>query len=67
MSIYNNSKLKLYETCPRLFYLSSVLNLRRKSTYANLDRNEGSLWHEMLATWLNPDDPHNIVEVRMLI
>ena len=58
MSIYNNSKLKLYETCPRLFYLSSVLNLRRKSTYANLDRDEGSLFHEMLALWMNPDDPH---------
>ena len=42
MGIYNNSKLKLYETCPRLFYLGAVLNLRRKSTYANLDRDEGS-------------------------
>ena len=58
MGIYNNSKLKLYETCPRLFYLGSVLNLRRKSTYANLDRDEGSLMHEMLALWMNPDDPH---------
>lgn len=58
MGIYNNSKLKLYETCPRLFYLSSVLNLRRKSTYANLDRDEGSLFHEMLALWMNPDNPH---------
>lgn len=67
MGIYNNSKLKLYETCPRLFYLSSVLNLRRKSTYANLDRDEGSLWHEILATWLNPDDPHNDRLVRSLI
>jgi len=67
MGIYNNSKLKLYETCPRLFYLSSVLNLRRKSTYTNLDRDEGSLWHEILAAWLNPDDPHNDRLVRSLI
>ena len=58
MSIYNNSKLKLYETCPRLFFLGAVLNLRRKSTYANLDRDEGNLWHEMLAIWMDPKDPH---------
>ena len=67
MGIYNNSKLKLYETCPRLFYLSSVLNLRRKSSYANLDRDEGSLFHEMLALWMNPDDPHRNDLVRTCI
>ena len=67
MGIYNNSKLKLYETCPRLFYLGGVLNLRRKSTYTNLDRDEGSLFHEMLATWLNPDDPHRDELVRPII
>lgn len=67
MGIYNNSKLKLYETCPRLFYLGAVQNLHRKSTYADLDRDEGSLWHEMLAAWLSPDDPHNDRVVRILI
>ncbi len=67
MSIYNNSKLKLYETCPRLFYFGAVVNLRKKSTYANLDRDEGTLWHEMLAIWLNPDDPHNDGPVRVAI
>lgn len=67
MGIYNNSKLRLYETCPRLFYYGAVLNLRKKSTYANLDRDEGTLMHEMLATWLNPDDPMNDLEVRGLI
>ncbi len=67
MAVYNNSKLKLYETCPRLFYLGAVLNLRRKSTYANLDRDEGSLMHEMLAAWMDPDDPHCNVKVNGLI
>ncbi len=67
MGIYNNSKLKLYETCPRLFYLGGVLNLRRKSTYANLDRDEGTLWHEMLAIWLDPEDPHRDDLVRAII
>ncbi len=67
MGIYNNSKLKLYETCPRLFYLGAVLNLRKKSTYANLDRDEGTLFHEMLAAWLSPDDPHRHSVVHEII
>ena len=67
MGIYNNSKLKLYETCPRLFYLGAVLNLRRKSTYADRDRDEGSLFHEMLALWMDPEDPHRDDLVREVI
>jgi len=67
MGIYNNSKLKDYETCPRLFYHKAVRNRRKKSTYANLDRDEGTLFHEMLAIWMNPDDPHDAGEVRTTI
>ncbi len=67
MSIYNNSKLKDYEVCPRLFYHKSVRNRRRKSTYAQLDRDEGTLFHEMLAVWMNPDDPNRDNLVRNII
>lgn len=67
MGIYNNSKLKLYESCPRLFYYGAVLNMRRKSSWADLYRDEGSLYHEMLAAWLNPEDPHPPGVVRIII
>lgn len=54
MAMYNNSRLKDYEKCPRRYYYSAILKLRKMSEWADIDRDEGLLLHDVLATYLDP-------------
>lgn len=58
-SIYNNSRLRLFERCQRSYYYNVVMRLAKKSSWREVDRDEGSMLHDVLATWLDPKDPHN--------
>ena len=53
MSIYNNSRLRTYEKCPRKYYYESVRGLRRRSEWGNVDRDEGTMLHNVLQVFLD--------------
>lgn len=63
MSIHNNSRLRLYEKCPRSYYYGSVRNLFRQSEWGDRDRDEGTLFHAMLAEWYDSKDTNKVQNV----
>lgn len=59
--IANNSSLRDYEKCPRKFYHSRIANLW--SGHYNENREEGSIFHALLAAWYTDRDTELVKEV----
>jgi hypothetical protein len=65
--MYNNSRLKTYEKCPRRYYYEAILRLRRIGSWADVDREEGTMLHDVFAELYGPKQAHPKAAARQVI